>query len=48
VALTELLRKDPNAWGKLGAAAMLTSLPILVLYIFFESRVTKTLEGGLK
>ncbi|MFN3265611.1 MAG: carbohydrate ABC transporter permease [Deinococcales bacterium] len=48
VALTEMLRKDPNAWGKLGAAAMVTSLPILILYIFFESRVTKTLEGGLK
>jgi multiple sugar transport system permease protein len=48
VALTEMLRKDPNAWGKLGAAAILTSLPILILYIIFESRVTKTLEGGLK
>jgi multiple sugar transport system permease protein len=48
VALTDMLRKDPNAWGKLGAAAMITSLPILVLYLFFESRVTKTLEGGLK
>ena len=48
VALTELLRKNPNAWGTLGAAAIVTSLPILILYIIFERRVTKTLEGGLK
>jgi multiple sugar transport system permease protein len=48
VALSELLRKDPNAWGTLGAAAIVTSLPILLLYLFFERRVTKTLEGGLK
>jgi multiple sugar transport system permease protein len=48
VALTELLRKNPNSWGLLGAAAMVTSIPILVMYLFFERRVTKTLEGGLK
>jgi multiple sugar transport system permease protein len=48
VALNELLRSDPFNWGKLGAAAMLTSLPIIVLYLIFERRVTKTIEGGLK
>jgi multiple sugar transport system permease protein len=48
VALTELLQKDPNNWGELGAAAMLTSLPILVLYALFERRVTRVIEGGLK
>jgi multiple sugar transport system permease protein len=48
VALSEMLRRDPNNWGQLGAAAMLTSLPILVLYLIFERRVTKTIEGGLK
>jgi multiple sugar transport system permease protein len=48
VALSELLRKNPNSWGLLGAAAIVTSLPILILYLFFERRVTKTLEGGLK
>jgi multiple sugar transport system permease protein len=48
VALTELLQKDPNNWGALGAAAMLTSLPILVLYALFERRVTRVIEGGLK
>jgi multiple sugar transport system permease protein len=48
VALNELLRSDPFNWGRLGAAAMLTSLPILVLYLIFERRVTKTIEGGLK
>jgi multiple sugar transport system permease protein len=48
VALNELLRAEPFNWGRLGAAAMLTSLPILVLYLIFERRVTKTIEGGLK
>ncbi len=48
VALTNLLRKDPNNWGGLGAAAMLTSLPILILYVIFERRITRTIEGGLK
>lgn len=48
VALTELLRRNPNSWGTLGAAALVTSLPILVLYLFFERRVTRTIEGGLK
>jgi multiple sugar transport system permease protein len=48
VALNELLRSDPFNWGKLGAAAMLTSVPIIVLYLIFERRVTKTIEGGLK
>ena len=48
VALNELLRREPFNWGQLGAAAMLTSLPILLLYLIFERRVTKTIEGGLK
>jgi multiple sugar transport system permease protein len=48
VALNELLRAEPFNWGRLGAAAMLTSLPILVLYLIFERRVTKTIEGGIK
>ncbi len=48
VALTNLLRKDPNNWGGLGAAAMLTSIPILILYVIFERRITRTIEGGLK
>jgi multiple sugar transport system permease protein len=48
VALVNMLRQHPNEWGRLGAAAMLTSLPILLLYLFFERRITKTLEGGLK
>jgi multiple sugar transport system permease protein len=45
VALTDLLRKNPNEWGLIGAAAMLSSLPILVLYLLFERRVTRTIEG---
>ncbi len=48
VALRNLLQKDPNNWGGLGAAAMLTSLPILILYVLFERRITRTIEGGLK
>ncbi|NJK44292.1 MAG: carbohydrate ABC transporter permease [Pleurocapsa sp. SU_196_0] len=48
VALSELLITNGTNWGLLGAAALVTSLPILLLYLFFERRVTKTLEGGLK
>ncbi|HEX2863641.1 MAG TPA: carbohydrate ABC transporter permease, partial [Deinococcales bacterium] len=40
VALNELLRQKPNEWGVLGAAAIVTSLPIVALYLMFESRVT--------
>lgn len=48
VALAELLRRNPNSWGLLGAAALVTSLPVLALYLVFERRVTRTIEGGLK
>ncbi len=48
VALSDLLNRRPNEWGILGAAALVTSLPILFLYLAFERRVTRTLEGGLK
>lgn len=48
VALTELLRQKPNEWGVLGAAAIVTSVPIVLLYLLFESRVTRTIEGGVK
>jgi multiple sugar transport system permease protein len=48
VALAELTSKAGNNWGLLGAAALLTSLPIVILYFSFEKHVVKTFEGGLK
>jgi multiple sugar transport system permease protein len=48
IALSELLRIKPNEWGVLGAAAIVTSLPVIILYLFFERRVTRTIEGGIK
>jgi len=48
VALSELISKAGNNWGLLGAAALVTSLPIVVLYFSFERQVVKTFDGGLK
>ncbi|GGJ58193.1 ABC transporter permease [Deinococcus roseus] len=48
VALSELMRATSNNWGVLGAAALVTSLPIILLYGVFERYVVKTFQGGLK
>lgn len=48
VALADLMSKAGNNWGLLGAAALVTSLPIVALYFAFERHVVKTFEGGLK
>lgn len=48
VALAELISKAGNNWGLLGAAALVTSLPIVVLFFAFEKQVVKTFEGGVK
>lgn len=44
--LTELLRARPFEWGLLGAAALVASLPLLVLYVAFERRIIETFEAG--
>jgi multiple sugar transport system permease protein len=46
--LTDLQRKYPTDWGLLSAAALLSVLPIALLYLAFERRVVATFEEGLK
>lgn len=46
--LTELLRARPFEWGLLGAAALVASLPLLVLYIVFERRIIEVFEAGFR
>nr|WP_246351537.1 carbohydrate ABC transporter permease [Deinobacterium chartae] len=48
VALANLLRSSGNDWGLLGAAALVTSLPIVLLYFAFEKQISKTFQGGIK
>lgn len=46
VFLTDLLRSSPLEWGLLGAAALVTTLPILLLYLFFERQIIETFEAS--
>ncbi|MDF1523790.1 MAG: carbohydrate ABC transporter permease [Trueperaceae bacterium] len=46
--LTELLRARPFEWGLLGAAALVASLPLLVLYVIFERRIIEVFEAGFR
>lgn len=46
--LAELLRSRPFDWGLLGAAALVASLPLLILYIVFEKRVLQVFEAGFR
>ena len=46
--LAELLRSRPFEWGLLGAAALVASLPLLVLYIVFEKRIIEVFEAGFR
>lgn len=48
VFLVELLRTRPLDWGILGAAALVTTLPIFILYIIFEERIIRVFEGGFR
>lgn len=48
VFLNELLRNRPLDWGLLGAAAFVTSLPIILLYLIFEERIIKVFETSFK
>jgi multiple sugar transport system permease protein len=47
VFLNELLKNQPLEWGLLGAAALVSTLPILMLYLFFEQRIIKVFELSL-
>lgn len=46
--LTDLQRKHPTDWGLLSVAALLSVLPLALLYLLFERRVVATFEEGLK
>lgn len=46
--LTELLRTRPFEWGLLGAAALVASAPIIVLYLLVEKRLIRTFEAGFR
>ncbi len=46
--LVELLRAQPFEWGLLGAAALVASLPVMVLYIIFEKRIIQVFEAGFR
>lgn len=48
VFLTELLRARPFEWGLLGASALITTLPLLILYLVFERRIIAVFEGGFR
>ena len=46
VFLTDMLRSRPLEWGLLGAAALVATLPILVLYVVFERRIVAVFEAS--
>jgi multiple sugar transport system permease protein len=48
VFLTELVRARPFEWGMLGAAALVASAPIIVLYVIFEKRIIEIFEAGFR
>ena len=48
VFLSELLRNRPLDWGLLGAAAFVTTLPIVTLYVIFEERIIRVFETSFK
>ena len=48
VFLTDLLRSSPLEWGLLGAASLVTTLPILILYTVFERRILTTFEASFQ
>ncbi|CAN5749372.1 carbohydrate ABC transporter permease [soil metagenome] len=48
VFLNDLLKNHPLDWGLLGAAAFVTTLPIVVLYVIFEERIVKVFEASFK
>ena len=48
VFLSEMLRARPFEWGMLGAAALVASAPIIVLYVIFEKRIIAIFEAGFR
>ena len=48
VFLNQLLRDHPLDWGLLGAASLLATLPLVLLYLMFEQRITQVFESSFK
>ena len=48
IALREIQIREPGQWGVIGAAALLTALPLLILYVLFERRIVAMFQGGVK
>jgi multiple sugar transport system permease protein len=48
VFLSDLLRNRPLEWGLLGAAARVTTLPILILYLVFEGHIIRVFEASFQ
>ena len=47
-AITELVEGDVYHWGSLMAAALLGSIPVVVLYSFFVEHDVSSLTGAVK
>jgi multiple sugar transport system permease protein len=47
-AITELVEGDVYHWGSLMAAALLGSLPVVILYSFFVEYYVSSLTGAVK
>ena len=48
VWIADLTRRYPADWGLLSAAALLSTLPLLLLYLLFERKIVETFEGSVK
>jgi len=48
VWIADLARRYPADWGLLSAAALLSTLPLVFLYLLFERRIVETFEGSVK
>lgn len=48
VLLSDILQNRPFEWGLLGAAALATTLPLLVVYIVFERQIVEVFERSFR
>ena len=48
VWIADLTRRYPADWGLLSAAALLSTLPLVLVYLLFERKIVETFEGSVK
>ncbi len=48
VWIADLARRYPADWGLLSAAALLSTLPLVLIYLVFERKIVETFEGSIK